>query len=251
MTHQLLTLALAPVLLIQGKSVRRNTPKLPEPPGARQGRKGSGAELRLLILGDSAAAGVGAEHQNHALLGQLVNLLAKDYRVSWALNAATGATTHSTLEALKQQEAQDYDVIVTSLGVNDVTSNIAPHKWQKQQAVLRQVLQEKFQPRLIVISGLPPMAAFPALPQPLRWYLGRRAKCFNRILKKDLCQYKNIRLLIQNTLQDSRLMASDGFHPGPDIYTEWALNVAEMVALSFTGIPIKANTNKHKYSASA
>jgi hypothetical protein len=33
-----------------------------------------------------------------------------------------------------------------------------------------------------VLSGLPPMHRFPALPQPLRWYVGSRARDFNRVL---------------------------------------------------------------------
>ncbi|MCC6374061.1 MAG: SGNH/GDSL hydrolase family protein, partial [Moraxellaceae bacterium] len=77
--------ALAPLLLTQGMYVRRVTPKLPEPQGARVGVTGTGKPLRLLIVGDSAAAGVGAAHQNDALLGQLVAALATEFEVSWCL----------------------------------------------------------------------------------------------------------------------------------------------------------------------
>ena len=57
MIHQLLTVALGPVLLMQGLAVRRRVPKLPEPPGAREGTTGDGPPLRIVIVGDSAAAG--------------------------------------------------------------------------------------------------------------------------------------------------------------------------------------------------
>ena len=50
---------LSPLLICQGMYVRRVTPKLPEADGPRSGEAGSGALLRLLVLGDSAAAGVG------------------------------------------------------------------------------------------------------------------------------------------------------------------------------------------------
>ena len=68
MTHWLLTLLLGPLLLYQGFRVRRNILLLPEPPGERTGTAGDGPPLRLLVTGDSAAAGVGAAHQQSACL---------------------------------------------------------------------------------------------------------------------------------------------------------------------------------------
>ncbi len=60
---------LLPVLLGQAVYLRKNVVKLPEPEGARIGVLGEGPLLRLLILGDSSAAGVGVETQADALLG--------------------------------------------------------------------------------------------------------------------------------------------------------------------------------------
>ena len=45
--------------------------RLPEAEGPRAGSAGEGPALRLLILGDSSAAGVGTTHQEEALLGQM------------------------------------------------------------------------------------------------------------------------------------------------------------------------------------
>ena len=65
MSHKetLAKVLLGPVLLAQGIYTRRMTPRLPEAEGERQGEAGSGDVLRLLIVGDSAAAGVGAATQ--------------------------------------------------------------------------------------------------------------------------------------------------------------------------------------------
>ena len=43
----LAAIALAPLLLIQGRYVRHVTPRLPEPTGARHGTVGAGEPLRL------------------------------------------------------------------------------------------------------------------------------------------------------------------------------------------------------------
>ncbi len=55
MGYELTLLPLAPVYLLQGRYVRRVTPRLPEAPGPRAGALGAGSELRLLLVGGIAA----------------------------------------------------------------------------------------------------------------------------------------------------------------------------------------------------
>lgn len=71
MLDTLLLIGLAPVLLWQGRNVRRSTLRLPEAAGVRYGQVGRGPALRILLLGDSSAAGVGVSQQEQALAGQL------------------------------------------------------------------------------------------------------------------------------------------------------------------------------------
>jgi hypothetical protein len=85
------------------------------------------------------------------------------------------------------------------------------------------VLQARFGARHILLSGLPPMHRFPALPQPLRWYVGSRARDFNRVLasvaaSRPGCEF----LALGHEMMDVSAMAGDGFHPGPPIYALWA-----------------------------
>ena len=70
-------IACAPLLITQALRVRRSAQSLPEPPGPRSGMLGSGPPLRLAIIGDSSAAGVGAASQKEALGGQLSGALAQ------------------------------------------------------------------------------------------------------------------------------------------------------------------------------
>ena len=55
----------------------------------------------------------------------------------------------------KHLEEQKYDVIVTSIGVNDVTKLISAKSWIKQQKQLFEHIQKRFQPKLIIVSGVP------------------------------------------------------------------------------------------------
>ena len=100
MKYEFAAIGLAPFLIAQGLYIRAVTPRLPEPPGKRSGITGAGLPLSLLILGDSAAAGVGVSKQSLALSGQLVSALGSDFHVSWKLIAQTGHTAKEVLTKL-------------------------------------------------------------------------------------------------------------------------------------------------------
>ncbi len=213
---------LAPLLIAQALQVRRRALILPEADGPRQGRCGQGPVLRLLVTGDSAAAGVGADHQDHALVGQLVARLSENFTVEWQLEARTGADTRAALKHLQSIPAQPFDVVVTSLGVNDVTGGRFLPRWLDEQRALQILLVQKFQARCILVSGVPPMGHFPLLPRPLRWVLGRRAARFDTYLSRLCAQAPQVTHLPFDGPVAPELMARDGFHPGPQAYGEWA-----------------------------
>lgn len=225
--HLLATAALGPLLLLQGRHVRRVTPRLPEPPGPRSGRVGEGAPLRLLVAGDSAAAGVGAASQDEALAGRLVAELSARRALDWRLEARTGYTTADALSHLAALPEDRFDVVVLSLGVNDVTRGLGRARWLARQTALAALLQERFAPRALLFTALPPMHLFPALPQPLRWYLGARARDFNAALADWIPDQPGCHLVTPDFQPDSAHIASDGFHPGPAAYTAWATQVAQ------------------------
>ncbi len=237
MKHLLATLALGPLLLLQGRYVRRVTPVLPEPPGPRQGRSGTGPRLRLLVLGDSAAAGVGAATQGEALMGQLVQALMPQFDLDWKLVARTGATTADTVQTLAAMESERFDVVVTSLGVNDVTGGRSPRRWIADQAQLVSLLRTKFGADRVLLSALPPMHLFPALPQPLRAYLGAQALRYNTALRAFAMTAPGCAWVPLEVTQDRAHMAHDGFHPGPPVYAAWADLLARQI-LAHAGAPL-------------
>ncbi|MCO8074575.1 SGNH/GDSL hydrolase family protein [Acinetobacter lwoffii] len=230
------TIALIPALIIQGNRVKKNTLKLPEPQGKREGRTGTGEKLSLLILGDSAAAGVGVEHQDDALLGAILHELKNDFEIEWKLQAKTGDTSSKVIRALDQMEFQHYDVIVTSVGVNDVTKLMPADIWIQKQEQLYSKIQQKFSPKLIIAAGVPPMNMFPALPNPLAWLFGQYAKQMNQQLEKFVNQQVNMQWIeydIEKYRAMNLQMAADGFHPSKEVYTLWGQEVAGKIRKTF------------------
>ncbi|TXH90209.1 MAG: SGNH/GDSL hydrolase family protein [Rhodoferax sp.] len=236
-----LLLGLGPLLWLQGRWVRRVTPRLPEPPGPRAGEAGAGPLLRLLIAGDSAGAGVGADSQHAALSGQLVQALAAHCTVRWQLHAVTGLDSLGLQALLHQLPAQPFDVAVLSVGVNDVTALVPPDTWLQRQAALAQLLAERFAVRTVVHSAVPPMHHFSALPQPLRACLGAWAQAMNRGLAHALQELpadapvKRLLHLLDTgsePLSPVQALASDRFHPGPTAYAVWGQGLAQQILLS-------------------
>lgn len=234
MLHYIYTLILFPLLIPQGIWVRRKTPVLPEPNGPRQGKTGKGPVLKVLIVGDSSAAGVGVNHQDQALLGCLVNGLKEQFEVHWTLLAETGSTTQDTLTKLQNQKGEQFEVALVCLGVNDVTNRTRYSSWVRLQSKLRAILRDKFNVKLLITSGLPPMHGFPALPQPLRWYLGRRATEFDEHLKSQISGESEAQYLSARFTSDPTFMASDGFHPGEKGYKQWAQNAVDLILRNHT-----------------
>tara|TARA_R110000850_G_scaffold59168_1_gene136901 strand:+ start:3299 stop:4018 length:720 start_codon:yes stop_codon:yes gene_type:complete len=222
-------LALSPLLLAQGLSVRANAVRLPEAAGPRTGRLGSGPKLSLLILGDSSAAGVGVDHQNDALAGQLAVLLANHFTLDWQLVAKTGATTRTALQWLETHPPAPIDIVVTALGVNDVTHAVPYPLWLRQQNRMFARINTLFAPRRVYVSGMPPLGDFPILPQPLRWSLGTQARRFDAGLARLTEMSARLSHIPFNSPLVPSQMAQDGFHPGPEIYTLWAKEMASRI----------------------
>ncbi len=220
---------LAPLFFLQGVYTRAFTVKLPEAAGLRAGCAGLGPHVRVLIVGDSAAAGVGVERLEQAFPGQLTTALQDNLAVQWKLLAKTGATTESALGELASCPAETFDIAVTSLGVNDVTSGLSVSEWLRLQKQIVELLRTRFQVRTVMLTSLPPMHEFTALPEPLRWFLGRRALRFNRALREFVPALEGCELVELRDVAGPGMLATDGFHPSAQTYVAWGQAVAAMI----------------------
>ncbi len=220
------TVGLAPLLLTQAVWVMARASRLPEAAGERHGTLGDGPPRRLLILGDSSAAGVGVRHQGEALAGQLTRALAKDFCVTWDVVAKSGATVQSTQRDLDAMTATKTDLVLVALGVNDTKNGVSATRWQRGYERLLSTIAETFQPSCICVCGVPPLGVFPRLPAPLNEVLGARARRFDAILKDIVHARSDTQYLSMDFPLDPENMASDGFHPSAKLYRDWALRAA-------------------------
>ena len=81
-----------------------------------------------------------------------------------------------------------------------------------------------------MLSDVPPMQHFRALPQPLRWVLGERVRRFNQALRRSVSGEADVRVLPVAFPPGGDYLAEDGFHPNAAAYALWAQQAAALIA---------------------
>jgi lysophospholipase L1-like esterase len=225
-------LLLSPVLVAQAMATRARLPRLPEAAGAREGDVGRGPRLRLVILGDSSAAGVGVAEQSQALAGYLPKALAQQagVRVQWRLFAQSGLTSAQCLEHIASSAPFAADVAVVVLGVNDVVDQIPSHRAIAARLAIANRLRNAHGVAHVVFAPLPPVHHFPALPQPLRWVAGQDAKRHDEAVADWARTRSDVSHVPIDLPLNRELMADDGFHPGEAVYRICGTALAEHIA---------------------
>ena len=223
---------LSPLLLLQGRRVRRDTPRLPPaagPCGGVHAGRDAGPPLRLLAVGESTVAGVGARTHAEALTGQLAGALSdlSGRAVAWRAFGLSGATVKeahaSLLPAMGDEPA---DLMLLAFGVNDVLAHTVPRRYADALSSLIDALRAKAGGAPVLIAGAPPMARFPSLPRPLNSYLGARAALLDRAVAGRAIE-RAVQVAPQVRIEPE-LFAADRFHPSPAGYRVWAQVLAQV-----------------------
>lgn len=221
---------LLPLSAVQGLWVRRTALRLPEARGARTGTIGQGEELHLLALGDSIIAGVGTGSVEKSMPVQFAQSLAatRNISVHWQVIGANGADISDLRYSIRQfDDQQQVDVILISVGVNDVTGLSSTRRWRMQVNQLVAELSEKWPQARVIFVGLPPMGKFPLPPQPLRFTLGQRASTLDSIAA-DIISRQELMLHVPTEINPGEQeFCEDGFHPSAESCAYWASVLAQ------------------------
>jgi lysophospholipase L1-like esterase len=234
-----LTPPLLPVLVAQGYWLRKTTPRLPDAAGPREGvvivDGAEGEPLRLIALGESTVAGMGARTHETGLAGQLAFALCRQTKrpVSWSVLARSGINARDCrTELAPQLKGMNADVVMIALGVNDTIELHTARRWTNDVERLIDAVRDEVGDALMLLSGVPPMDRFPALPQPLRFVLGARSAALERAtveLTKRLRRVEHVPFAIEKDCDE--LFCEDGFHPSERGYQLWA----EQLAAAYKG----------------
>lgn len=222
---------LAPLLLWQARRARATTPRLPEASGDAFGLASAqqGPPLRLLVVGESTAAGVGVRHHHQGLAAHTARALAQRHQrpVHWHTLGVNGIRAAALTEHLRHHPIHEpADFIIISLGVNDTTGLTPARRYRRHlQALIHTLRANDTTP--IYLLAVPPMQHFTALPSPLRHLLGHRASRLDReqqALARTMTGVHHLAYPINNAPD---CLAEDGYHPSEKGYRYIGGQVAE------------------------
>lgn len=196
------------------------------------GRVGAGGPAqRVVWLGDSTAAGVGAVAPEGALPRLVAGLQARPTELR--VLARSGARIQDVLDhQLSRVASLEPDLILISVGANDVTHLTSPGSFTASYRLL--VGQLPVTARVVVL-GVPDMGAPPRLLQPLRAVAGWRGRQLEgalRHLADELgLEYVDIAGRTGRSFRSdpARLFSPDGYHPNDAGYGLWAAEVAKVL----------------------
>lgn len=219
-----------PLCAAQGLWLRRTAKRLPEATGKRNGVVGQGKPLQLLALGDSIIAGVGTVTIENSFPVQFARAIAglRNCEVRWQIAGENGADIARLRRMASEfDKDQQADVILISIGVNDVTGLSSKRHWSSQLLGLLRDLECQWPSARIILLGLPPMSRFPLLPNPLRFALGFRASAFDTIAAGILTGHANVTHAPTETDPNHHEFCEDGFHPSAKACELWAEVLAQ------------------------
>ena len=165
------------VLRVEAAMTRRIVGRRFEAPPVDAGRYGAGPgePIRLVVLGDSTAAGLGVDHPHETIGATIANgVAAFSGRPVEVTNVAVVGALSPGLEDQLERALADTpapDVALLLIGANDVTHrldrSVAVRHLEMTVRRLRETGAE------VVVGTCPDLGAVEPLPQPLRW-LARR-----------------------------------------------------------------------------
>ncbi len=185
--------------------------------------------LRLLVVGESTAVGVGATGPEAALAPRLAEVLhrEKGRSVRWQVVGENGIRAAGLAQKLgRQRELLAADIAVVLLGANDTSGLSSIRRWRQDLGSVLSLLVERCE--RIFVAPVPPFHLFRLLPYPLRWLLGHRglALCDAR---RALARPGRVIIMEGEFPRERRYLASDGYHPSDVAYETWASQIAEAI----------------------
>lgn len=183
--------------------------------------------LRLVMLGDATAAGVGVNRVEDTVGGQLADRLAgTGVRVELTSAAVTGSRSKDLDTQVARALLTDPpQLAVILIGSQDVVHGVSPTSAATELAAA--VARLRAAGVAVVVGTCPDMAACRAVAQPLREILGYLARRLARAQDAATRAADAVPVDLAAVTgavfrADAGMLCADGFHPSADGYRIWA-----------------------------
>src|SRR5687768_13599477 len=219
-------LPVAPLLYLQGQYTRRKVGLLPDPEGETTGITGAGDSFaKLLVIGESTVAGLGARTHDLALAGKFAQELGERLGrpVQWTVIGKNGVTAKRTIDELVPLiPDEQFDYILVGLGGNDVMKLSSPRKWRRDMTRLLEILRERNPGAAIFITNCPMIKYSPAIPHPIKFLLWELSKIHDANAREFTATMERVYYYHQPANVNFDGFFADGIHPSEQGYADWS-----------------------------
>lgn len=202
--------------------------------------------LRLVLLGDSAALGVGVDGVRDTVGGQLAELLARDgdRRVELSSVAVSGSRSPDlATQVARALVNQRPDIAVILVGANDAVG--LRHPGQAAGHLAAAVRRLRSAGVAVVVGTCPDLGAVRSVAPPLRQVVGWLGRRIGQAQVRAVTEAGGVAVdLAAETgpvfRADPGTLCHDGYHPSADGYRVWAHALYPAVAAAAAAIPGRA-----------
>lgn len=223
----------SPFLYLQGQYVRRKVGVLPEAEGDKKGKTGNGQNFaKLLILGESTAAGVGAKTHETGLAGNFARFLSEKTGrpIEWHVIGKSGITVRGTInELVPQIPNENFDYILLALCGNEVLKLRSPRAFRRDMRELIAILRKKNPQATFFMTNAPAVRLSPVLPFPIKSILGYLSAMHDANAREFTAAMSRVYYFHQPTEVPEDFFA-DGIHPSEEGYRFWAKTMIDFFA---------------------
>ncbi len=214
-----------PIYIWQGLKVHKTVPRLSPPDNQFvEPVNGEGEPIRILLIGDSSAAGVGVSDINNSLGGQIVSILKEQTKrpISIRIAGCNSATCGQLRDYVAPNiEHQEFTHIFLNVGTNDAKNFHTGKRFCREFGTLLYVLNTRFPTAQIVWSSILDMSGIATLPTPLNKILGIRSREL-AARGETLCFERLAQIPEGEWIPSRENFSSDGFHASKKGYGAWA-----------------------------
>lgn len=219
--------ALLPFCFWQGLKVRSSSISLLPPRGPVKtivGADKAGKPYRVLIIGDSSVASIGASDLDEGLAMQMATRLSDrlDRPIALRISGNSSATSGDLRDNVVPNLPKDaFDLVFVVIGMNDAKNFHTAKRFIKGFGGLIYTLNARFPSAMIAHWPISPMTIFPVLPQPLKTCLTFRSDILDA-LAGCLAAGRGIERFERRMTFPQSGFAADGFHVNAFGYALWA-----------------------------